>query len=377
MRSNKPSKDPKEIALLTKLNTALKYARTTLVLSNNKYEDYTKSNGWSALTPHLSFKQYGGYIKHVVRNPDGTETKTPFTSGRNIDLSAEVTFNINGAQATMPDNHWFFDSALYYYNISIRNSRIPFEAYDIRYKTLKDPDDKSSPMIEVNPLQEGRFNLSDDLKNLLLENIATSIIRSGNCYTHSSCILHYLWQHSDGIHRIEIMLAPGFDHTFVIVNRSGSPTDPDTWGDAWIIDGWYKNGIIYHAIDYKTKIEEIKNYCLENTKMLFDATGIPGEDNPMLKGYSVNPVIIEVKPSENIYPVEDNFKAISDYYELNDFRYMPHGRSFMEIKAIKTQHQEKMKSTLTDLGVFKQDDHNLKPENIPNEMKCHFKKPRK
>jgi hypothetical protein len=357
-----PSPDQK---LQIKLQTALKYARVTCALGAcNKYDDYIKTNGWANIQPYLTYNN-GDYVKHGDLNkPNGRSAlKKDFDGKRDIDLNPEVNFNNNkGKKPDHANHHWFF--RINYYSWINR-----FEHYTQIVQAQENPSEASSNYNYLDPVDHPRFKVSEKIKGVISRATLSRITRQGTCTNYAALIFMYLWQHSEGIHRIEIMRKPGFDHVFVVVNREGSPDDPCTWGDAWIIDGWYKDGIIYHAREYLTKIAEIETVCSNDLDNFLLHIGVEKIENPTI--HEKNALIAGVKPGEDIYPTYDRHKSVFDYYEFTDGRFLPI-KTFDKIRDLEATHQNMMQPALTDVRLFKSHRSLIRPSTIPDEKKGYF-----
>ena len=118
----------------------------------------------------------------------------------------------------------------------------------------------------LNPLKDPYFKLNEGHQKLLWRAIIALSTRYGNCQARAALVSKYLLERSEGVHRIEGITLDTFDHVIVVVNRSGDLKKPSTWGDAWIIDAWYKNGVVFHAKEFEEKIKQIKEYAEEQAK---------------------------------------------------------------------------------------------------------------
>ncbi len=57
------------------------------------------------------------------------------------------------------------------------------------------------------------------------------------------------------------------DHTLLVVNRLGNNlNDPTTWGDAYIVDPWCKEGVVFHAKNYNEYKAIIKDFITQQAE---------------------------------------------------------------------------------------------------------------
>lgn len=201
--------------LKVKLQTAVKFVRDTCIFgAENKVKDTVKTNGWVQACRN---RRVAGFFKRRIAIP-------PYSSF---------------SQTTLDSKNWVYTQT------SPKDKLI--------IKTLARTKD--------DPLSDSKFNLTQDQIDLLIMALLCSETRSGNCHLRSCLLAKYLWENKAGIYNIEVVKASNFEHSFVIVNRLGELKKPDTWGDAWIIDVWYSEGIIYPASEFKSKIKEIKQFA--------------------------------------------------------------------------------------------------------------------
>ena len=172
----------------------------------------------------------------------------------------------------------------------------------------------------IRPLRDPRFHLKIEHKTLFLVGLFVMTSRQSNCGGMSCLLAKYLWENNAGINRIEVVTTTTFDHCMVIVNRSGDLKDPDTWGDAWIVDAWYgKGGIIFHAKEFKTKIETIKDLA----KVRQDKVEIIGGGSNEVFLADKKEVLepwIEINPDKDEYPTYSKapFYPIEYYYDIEN-----------------------------------------------------------
>lgn len=341
MRSDDPSL-PNNEKLVAKLRTAIKHARATCVLgAPNKYDDLIRTSGWSVLQPYLSLNA-GGY------------KKGKFIYGFDIDLEPSIYFaSLKGIQPEFDKSHWFYSTNRYQYRDIERFTAIT----------------NNQNGVAVDPVMNKNFNIGERQIAAIYISMMANITRHGTCETFASLILMWLWQHSEGINRIEIMHS-GFDHAFVVVNRIGDINDPSTWGDAWILDGWFKEGIVYPACEYVEKMKEIQSIYDEDNKKLYQETNLTAPQGKVPD----EKLVLEVIPSKHHYPSENQFKSVFDYYEMHDDRFLPLC-TFDEIRNLKNEISKKMQPVFTDIHLFNKNKKTIKPSEIDDDKKAHYFKP--
>lgn len=208
------------------LNTVLWKTRVDCVLgASNKVKDVVKTNGNSWVQEyHHSHAQY--FKKESVDKES-------------------LSITVFDGHAQVADQDWLLymdkwitigDAELKY---SLRNRNYE-KSINVRYKT--DPEYRKV----VNYLFE--------------ETLIAKNMRFGNCGTRCALIFNYLWQQGNPlIKRIQVF-SMSYDHAIVIINNEGDTENP--CGDnAFVIDPWYKKGIIYPISQFKEKVIEIKAYC--------------------------------------------------------------------------------------------------------------------
>jgi hypothetical protein len=176
--------------------------------------------------------------------------------------------------------------------------------------------------------------------------------RSGNCGVMACLVTKYLWEKPDGIHRIEYFSMVNFDHAFVVVNRSGDADKPDTWGNAWIVDSWTKDGLICPASEFYRYIRETKCYCKYQVDE-FGKIGISYEviDHSKADSFSIH---FDIHPQTEAYPRNNPYDQIEDFYNYDDFRYTLSGQQ-LKRETVKAQHAAMFNSCLVELKM----DHSL------------------
>ncbi len=124
------------------------------------------------------------------------------------------------------------------------------------------------PKVGITPI---KFNFLEifpypDLLDFATNVIAAYKLRAGNCGLQCLILANFLWKKSSGkIHRIEIINADEFDHSFVIINRQQNSDlhKPNTWDNAWIIDPWREGNKFYHAKKFKEEILATVDFCMK------------------------------------------------------------------------------------------------------------------
>lgn len=195
------------------------------------------------------------------------------------------------------------------------------------------------------------FNLSDPQKKLLIHALCALSFRAGNCSTVSSLAAKYLWEHPEGINRIEKVVPPDYDHTFLIINREGDINDSSTWGDAWILDPATADGLIYPASEFLERQKETKQFWeneekffLENKYKKFQLFVSEKEVH-----YKVD---VEIKPKDNPYPTlsQKPFYPLEYYYYIDSFPLDEKNESIIKQlpQAVK-EHKNKFKEVLNEI----------------------------
>lgn len=128
--------------------------------------------------------------------------------------------------------------------------------------------------------------------------------RMGNCGQRCFLLTQYLWEHNEGIDSIEIASMNTFDHALVIVNREpGSDIhEPSTWGkDCFILESWYR-GIFFRASEFQKMIPFIKQFALEQNKLLSSIYSITTHDIKLHAKETINEVLLAIYPQKEPYP---------------------------------------------------------------------------
>lgn len=265
-----------------KFFTAMNYAKNVCILgASNKVEDIAKTTCWS-------------YIQKY-RYCDGSFKK--YHKDANLKIEDNY-FNIktldhNTGEITADFTNWYY--AVDHPELSNKKS------LDVTY-------------LNNHPLQ---FIKKDEHQELLLSCLYALATRYGNCGHRAALVGKYLWEHSEGVHRIEGIKMKSFDHIFVVVNRSGELNKPETWGNAKVIDAWYQDGIIFEAKDVRKMVQEMKEYVQYQSEQFKEKKfGNMVDIKP--DGKELFKCSWEILPASHTYPthVLDKNKQIEDYYEV-------------------------------------------------------------
>jgi hypothetical protein len=172
--------------------------------------------------------------------------------------------------------------------------------------------------------KEKSFLLSSDWAEYLANNLLTLAKRQANCGDRSHLLTQYLWEHSEGINRIEYAEIATFDHSLVIINRDffSNLHDSDTWGSGcWVIDTWYgEQGLIFPGIEFKNKIKLIKDFAIlqddELNKIGLESL-VPIDKNTK---ESLKEIQYEIIPSKDPYPSSHivPFQSVEYYYTIGN-----------------------------------------------------------
>lgn len=282
-----------DLKLNQKLHTAMKFVTDTCIFgAENKIHDIKKTHGW------VYFLNKRRTIGHFVQHKHIT----------NSILQTNPKYDIENEHFTYPDKkEWYYEqneSAA----LQNRGNSISFQ---IEQRKKEDP------------LADPEFNLNDAQISLLQTALLVQELRVATCNLRANLLAKYLWEHNEGINRIEVVNASDFEHTFVIVNRIGNLKDSNTWGNAWIIDPWFDDeGIIYPASEFKLKIKEIKNF-FERQVEECDKVGIGLTNNPSdIDGRDTYCLSrCEINPQFDRYPTysTDPFYPLEHYYLVDIF----------------------------------------------------------
>lgn len=297
--------------LQRKLQAAIKYAKDVCVLgSGNKIEDIVHTSGWSRQN---CFRGRNSSYKKLSENP--------FLSGDkfvNLYLDRE--------------NRWRYKIQNWFLHVEGQSdSDINLHPYDSN----------------CDPIKDTRHNLHAHHETLFKEALFAINARTGTCGIKATLVAKYLWEHSLGINRIEIILMQ-CDHSFVIVNRRGNLNDSASWGDAWVVDAWYKNGIIFSAAEFPTKIAEIIEYLKfqkqENEKIKIKVS--EKEKHNLNAKITLYPSI-EIYPHIHLYPRDNQFKSVEDYYQVSN---VYPKTIFQNLESFKKLHQERFKQCIDEIS---------------------------
>lgn len=297
---------PDKSSLKIKLQTAMTHAKRACAFgSDNKIEDFHATNGWVSLQKHR-YNSSGKYI----RKPQQINNRAVLWR-----YEADKIDTINFPQINLA-NH--FPS--------------------------------------VDPLHDPEFHLAPAQILLLKFAMLSQESNQGNCLDLSCLTAKYLWENSNGINRIELAPANTFDHVFLIINRSGELNNPDTWGDAWIIDPWYGDkGIIYPASEFKTKIAEIKQFAKQQFDEFAKLDLSPAANYFTQDEEKLQQVVCEIKPARDRYPTYSvkPFYPVEYYYQLGNIypgEFHKKYNDLTEINEAFTQHKLKFKDCLDQLN---------------------------
>ncbi len=309
--------------LQRKLQAALEYANNICIMgAGNKIEDIERTNGW-CLFQNSRYDTAGRYIK--LSNGKFSWEK---------DSSANLKFDSEQRKLVYDKKQWFYH--------------------------VDDLEQVNSPKIILNNIQENKsplfdpqFKLPPSHLNLLASAMLAISKRQGNCQYRCDLVAKYLWEHPEGINRIEVIYT-SFDHVFVIVNRSGDDIKhSETWGDAWIIDAWYGDkGFIYPASEFKEKIKEIKQFEKDQVKKCGDiGVNLDKFDD---HGEDIDKCICEIQPDRDRYPsYSDN--PIEDYYILENIypaKRNPADNMRTILHETQRAHKEKFNACLKEIAAF-------------------------
>lgn len=298
----------KEELLQRKLKSAMRYAHHVCVIgATNRLEDVKRTNGWSYAQQYRY--DYSGRYERSVDHPD--ERSKVYLCNAQYDAQTNFCFN--------KDSKWFY-----------RVDDVPAGRF------CDTPINLYRVNSEHNPFHDDRFHMYDDTVGIISSAMRAESTRSGNCGVQARLAAKYLWEHHDGIDRIEVVNMDSFDHCFVIVNRRGDLDKSETWGNAWIVDPWAMGGLIYPAKDFLKKISEIKTYVYSEASELFKL-GLAY--TPGIYGVGEGrKCIAEIRPARDQYPTYDAFHLVNDYYAYNDNRFTPDHHQAGLVASIKKDH---------------------------------------
>lgn len=298
--------------LFNKFQTALDQAFKTCVSgSSNRMADIIKTNGWSYLLRFHHLYE----IKYTQKPPEFMQLlfNSDYHPEDKIVLNKETQeLHNNGIMLSYKPKKWLFNPDM----------PAPIKIKP-RFATL-------------DPLKDEKFNVTKQQKILFSANILTQHTRYGNCDVRAFLIAEYLWKNPEyldekdqtkKIERIELVFH-SIDHTFVIVNRSGDINQPKSWGNAWVLDGWFNEeadiGIFYHVKDFPEKFEKTLAFTRQQTEEIRKniATGV---EPPEASKDNILEVICEINLKTHPYPVYEKDKesypvlsSVSDYYVLDE-----------------------------------------------------------
>lgn len=290
--------------LSRKLHSAMRYAKHTCVIgSSNRMADIVKTNGWSSVLNHR--RHYLGNYSKAPFNLD----KHGLFNNRYDPVEGDIKCSVN---------QWHYRPYL---------SPKKIELYA---RTEQDP--KADP----------QFGLNENQKQMLIDAMLARDARIGRCMQMSCLVGKYLWEHSDGIKQIECV-AMGLDHVFVVVNREGDLHRPETWGDAWIIDAWYKDGLILHASEFKTQIACIKQFILDQTQYL-KMLGLPYV-KPDHRAPDIRVIEWAIDVKKTPYPSYDKHMKFEDYYLILDDPF----ENIYEFIECREEHEKRFQGCLNGI----------------------------
>lgn len=205
--------------------------------SSNKIDDLRRTNGWSI----ANCFRYG---------IDGEYKKAKVYSADNIcDKSPNYEFNHDQSDLIVDTKkHWFFRNPAL-------NTNFPKQV-------------KLLPRIEkIDPLNDGKFKLTDSHVNLLKQALLTREARQAVCLNYSCLYAKMLWEVADStIQKIEMVHFVEVDHVFLIINREGGLNDMES---GWVVDPWCgPHGLIFPAREYKERLPEMLSFLNEQLKEL-------------------------------------------------------------------------------------------------------------
>jgi hypothetical protein len=266
--------------LLMKLHTALRHAKHVCIFgSTNKADDVIRTGGW-VMVQRYRYSRTGKYV----------------TTG-----DRAKKFNLS--QHSKKDR-WFFtanetDSTLYA-NISFKK------------RTL------------IDPFNDSAFDLQSYHLQIIYGSLHALLTRSGKCASYAMLIAKYLWENPEGVHRIERFSMEHYDHTFIVINREGDePNKPETWGNAWVIDGWVADGLIFHARELKRNLELMRDY-MQHQEQLFQAHGVKCKSTDFSQPLTLISRF-SFDPCSDVYPAYQSHQQVKrrfeEFYHLLDYRY--------------------------------------------------------
>lgn len=313
----------KEERLQRKLRTAMKYARDVCVIgATNRLEDVTRTNGWSYAQQYRY--DYSGKYVRASDAPD--EREKMFLCNLEYDPEKQTCYNKNTT--------WFY------------------RVDDVAQGRFSDTPIMLYKLGKHDPIFDTHFDLFDTARAIIFSSMRAEATRSGNCGTQARLVSKYLWENHEGVDRIEIMSMDTFDHAFVVVNRGGEINQPETWGDAWVIDPWAMGGLIYPAKDFSQKITVIKNYVNEEITEFFKLgiVRLPGIYHAGVEMHSV----ADLRPAIDKYPRYHSYQRANDFYAYNDNRFTAEIDAANQFaKVIKGRHELRFDDCLEEIKAIK------------------------
>lgn len=184
------------------------------------------------------------------------------------------------------------------------------------------------PTLNVDPI----LNLNPQEMELAIQAIVSKYVRTGNCLDKCKYLAHEIWKNCpENIFRIEVVVLKEFDHAFLILNRENNSEIDDflSW-NAYIIDPWRENGIVFHSNKYEIEMLKTLQFTMDQNIGLLFRTGKTSSFNGLFKYFinsflnrigifdSINKFlfnlefnfnfdsVIEIYPRERLYPVLDH-----------------------------------------------------------------------
>ncbi len=297
------------------LKRALEYVASLCPLgSSNKVTDQQRTNFWTRTATSLRTNQ-----TYFI----------PFNRATKEDQEQNATYKPNQGIFMYTKKNWLYR----YKKIGSSSLRLcPLELTDQKIT------------LEV-------FQLEREQVWILLLAMTAKELGGGTCDFKAALAVKYLWEHSEGINRIEVVSASDFEHCYVIINREGVLADYKTWGeDAWILDPWYgEKGIIYPASSFAETIIKVKAFDF-NQHMNLQALGY-GQGPYTLYPPSAEACTCtcEIKPQSQPYPSYDG-KPLDHYFSVDMY---PHKEDELEtpfaVVKYLNEHKEKMSPCFTEL----------------------------
>lgn len=302
------------------LEAAMNYAKSICVLgSSNKVKDLHKTGGWNNQLRYR-YNVPGKYLK--------------------IDDHKFSEEEDEGANAFLnPIKNTFYHSiSNWYYHVG-------------NLDKINSPDLFLFCRTKENPLFDPSFQLNQAQINMIGKSMFATTMKYGNCSALASLVTEYLWRHPQGIHRIQGITTKSFDHIFLLINSSGIPEKPSTWGEnAWIIDAWYKEGIVYKASEFSERIEKIKKFAEDQIEYMKKNYQMTSKDYSCGRADEILNCAWEVNPAKDRYPTYSNNLSIADYYVLkNDYHIDDTIINYNDIQDIQKKHQQKFAATLNKI----------------------------